>query len=87
VERIIDGEGGTPTQIARSRRATFEIRPDFACQQSAYDPEARIAHAETQCACILLILNDLLWRRGWESDCVHPLKAKSLAEFDFIHIR
>jgi hypothetical protein len=50
-------------------------------------PEARIAHAETQCACILLILNDLLWRRGWESDCVHPLKAKSLAEFDFIHIR
>jgi hypothetical protein len=61
-------EGGTPTQNAILRRAIREIRPEFARAESSFATvQARFAHAEIRCVCILLIWKDLLWRRGWDS--------------------
>ena len=52
-----------------------------------YESSTYYARGNLTRTCIYLIIKDLLWRRGWDSDCVHLLKTKNLAEFDFLQIR
>ena len=61
-------EGGTPTQQLPSRGVTREFRPDFARTELSFSTtQARERRAGNSEAGILLIKNDLLWRRGWDS--------------------
>jgi hypothetical protein len=81
-------EGGRPTQNASWRFAISKIRPGFARHSSRPSmTQARIAHAEIRRDCMLLILNDLYWRRGWGSDCCWVLTTKNIREFTFLTIR
>jgi hypothetical protein len=53
---------------------------------SDLDAIARVAHG-TQNAQLSFETKDRIWRRGWDSNCVHLLKTKNLADFHFLQIR
>jgi hypothetical protein len=60
--------GSAYTHHSRSQGVTRAFRPDFARpESSAATIQARLRHDEKWIGLYLLILNDLLWRRGWDS--------------------
>ena len=81
-------EGGTPTQLSISGPGTRENTPEFARGRArSSTSQARIEHTEIERGCNCLNLNELFWRRGWDSACCWVLKTKNLREFTFLTIR